>query len=185
MPLDLSDLDCAKRFAERMRDTKSSLYRVSPEKVYTDALTGKVGELATHRYLSSQGILERQSTPSDYIEGAYRWEDDFSLPNGSKIHVKTQDANSRKTYGAAWIIGTDPKRRDKRFLDTHQEGDLLVGCFYPGGQTVLIDTIIPVTLIHDAGLLTDEGVLDFWRGKKQRLTLDSILDLGQRFWYPE
>ena len=174
------DYDASVVFAEQMAPVKARLWNVPEQKAYLDSLGGKLGEWAVYRAFEP----DMKAPPDGFIKGSYRWRDDLSFKDGRIVHVKNQEAASAKKYGAAYMFGSG-FRRDKKVMDGEPSKDLVAFCFRSEDRVILIEAITPLSLIRDGGLLSDEGVIGKWKGQKQRVALDDVLDFGQRFWIEE
>lgn len=139
-------------------------------------------ELAVSRLLSAYGV----SKPTGYVEGHHQWRPDHTYEfkgQTGNIHVKSQNLQSSKRNGSAWMTGAG-KYKDKYLMDEWTDDDFIALCLVDD-EYVYIRAFLPVGTIHDLGLFTQEGISDYLKHSKQCIRLQMIEDIGiPRFQFP-
>jgi hypothetical protein len=111
--------------------------RITEEKARNDIFIGKIAEFAVAR--SIPGC----SMPDVTIHEKPNWGADLKLPDGTKVHVKTQSVEQGLKYGTSWIF----ERKD-RGVKSKKPG-IGAFCVTNADGSVNIHAIVPVQYLHD------------------------------------
>ena len=114
--------------------------RITEEKARNDIFIGKIAEFAVSR--SIPGCSE----PDVTIHEKPTWGADLKLPDGTKVHVKTQSVEQAAKYGTSWIF----EKKD-RGVKSKKPG-IAALCVSNSDGSVCIHAIVPVQYLHDKEL---------------------------------
>lgn len=110
MKIELSKyyLKKCEKFADQQLDTSFDCYSYRGEsrreKMRDDVVVGKLGEVAAMKYLHHLGYECNKPDFTIYERRRKSFSADLQTHCGLDVHVKSQSTQSRKRYGASWLL---------------------------------------------------------------------------------
>lgn len=163
------------RFALACAETNAARYRsrgqASIDKIVSDILVGKTGEVAVYLHKKSLGVKCSKPDFNIYHGRAKSYAADLQS-EGKLLHIKTQSQRSAKLYGISFILQCKDGDKDKLFKH-RTERDMAVLCVMKDDSTVTILTEVSINYLFDNNLI-EEPKLKFFIGTKKAIYFESV-----------
>jgi hypothetical protein len=157
-----SDLSKCEEFALGSAGTSLDHYarrgQNNGDKIITDIITGKLGEIAVYRYLRKKGIMA--TAPDFKIYDKRRKSFDADINYGKwNFHCKSQNQDSARKYGVSWILqygGNGNGHVDKLFKNR-------------GKYDILVPTLVHDDYVEIFGLISVDKLFEYDMIKKPKV----------------
>lgn len=129
-------------------DFYSSRGQFNAEKRAKDQVIGKIAELVVCSHLSERGVKVGEPDFTIYSKSRKSWDYDLKSPEFN-FHIKGQDVEQSKKYGASWIF----ENNDRHVFEKYQPNDYV--CFVTVDLAKMeadIKHIVAVTDLHQLQL---------------------------------